>query len=483
MRLAGHRQRLARRYQRGWSTVLAIVASLVLLVCAGPVGRLGPLGLQATDEHPFGSTVATSPVWNTITSSPSVPSGPGEAVFDPAAGYSLYFGNDGTTWTFKTGQWTNLTSVGGSPGARTYPALVYDGSDSRVLLFGGERLTATGYLCLNDTWEFVGAAWLNITSASPRSPPASTCGLQQFAQVAYDAHDAHDGYVLLLDDTDGSTWEFSHGGWSPMSTSGSPGSSYGAAMAYDPNLSGVLLFGGFPPGNSPSNWTWLFTGGNWSWLFPATSPPPVYGSGMVYYPPGGYVILAGGCSSLGCVGNAWEFNGTDWISVESMPTAGTVSTFTFDSVDGYAWLSFGFVASSLAWGPPFVPPHVTISATPSSGHSPLNIAFASSVAGGQPPYTFLWSDSNQSALGNTSGLNWTFTGPASTFEVTLTVKDVYGETGVGHTNVTLLPTPPGAAYWTAFDTELTIGLAVAALAAIFSVVLLRARARKGPPPG
>ncbi len=480
MRLAGHRQRLARRSHPGWATALAIAASLVLLVGAGAVGRLGPLGSQATDEHPFGSTLATSPVWNSINSSAPFPVGPGEAVFDPATGYSLYFGNDGSTWSFKTGQWTNLTSASGSPGARTYPALVYDGSSSRVLLFGGERLTATGYLCLNDTWEFDGVGWLNVTSASSQSPPASSCGLQQFAQVAYDAHD---GYVLLLDDTDGSTWEFARGGWSPLSTHGSPGPSYGAAMAYDPNLSAVLLFGGYSVGNPPSNNLALYSNGNWTGLITATTPPAVYGAGMVYYPPGGYVILAGGCSSLGCPANAWEFNGTDWSVAESMPTAGTVSTFTFDSTDGFAWLSFGFGASSLAWGPPFVPPHVTVAATPTSGPSPLDVAFTSSTAGGQAPYTYAWSDPNQSALGNGSSLNRTFTGPASTFEVTLTVKDVYGETGVGRTNITLLPAVSGTPYWTVFDTELSIGLSAVAVAALFSVLLLRTRARKKPPPG
>ncbi|MFI5414152.1 MAG: hypothetical protein ACHQ16_00540 [Candidatus Lutacidiplasmatales archaeon] len=93
-------------------------------------------------------------------------------------------------------------------------------------------------------------------------------------------------------------------------------------MDYDPNLPGLLLFGGTlatvtVPGVAPSATTWRWYGSNWSELHPTASPPPRSNGALVFDPVDNCSILFGGEKVYGALGDTWEFFGGSWHNVSS----------------------------------------------------------------------------------------------------------------------------------------------------------------------
>src|SRR5579859_2642062 len=145
------------------------------------------------------------------------------------------------TWKYAGGFWTNLTpAVGPQPPARSFADMVYDSRDGYVLLFGGRGASGAP---LNDTWSFTGGLWQNLTNASS-APPA-----RYAASMAFDRLD---NYVMLFggcgnpvcprDDT----WQFYGGAWKNLTRSAGtpPPARSGGALAYDAGDLAVVLFGG-----------------------------------------------------------------------------------------------------------------------------------------------------------------------------------------------------------------------------------------------
>lgn len=228
--------------------------------------------------------------------SPSPRSGAAMA-YDAADGYIVLFGGSGCgglcgdTWTFKAGQWTER-SPSQAPSPRTAPAMTYDAADGYVLLFGGSNGGATVY---GDTWTFTAGQW---TQQAPSTSPSARGGASL-------ADDQADGYVVMFGGTSdyqcvcglGDTWKYSAGQWSQLSPSSVPSSRYTYSFAYDPAISAVLFFGGWNAnggcGNNVGD-TWEFAGGSWTELSPSLSPSPRQGAAMDYDPNVGGALLFGG---------------------------------------------------------------------------------------------------------------------------------------------------------------------------------------------
>ena len=67
----------------------------------------------------------------------------------------------------------NLLSPGSSPSMRTAHAMSYDLFRDRVVVFGGTPGGLSN--ALNDTWEFDGTTWTNV-SPSPANSPSARVG-------------------------------------------------------------------------------------------------------------------------------------------------------------------------------------------------------------------------------------------------------------------------------------------------------------------
>jgi hypothetical protein len=140
----------------------------------------------------------------------------------------LFGGNDGTTyyndvWRYDGSDWTQVSTNGTPPAARTHHAIAYDSDNDTILLFGGRDATSTlladtwqldvgdndtwrqitssganngGDTILNDTWHFENSSW---TQASPaQAAPNSAYHL-----LIYDS--TNDLFQLFVN---GETWQY-----------------------------------------------------------------------------------------------------------------------------------------------------------------------------------------------------------------------------------------------------------------------------------
>ena len=238
-----------------------------------------------------------------------------------------------------------------TPLSRTGTALAYDAARGRIVLFGGTNYTV-GYV--NDTWEWTGTGWIKSTPLGP-SPPA-----RRGHAMAYDAKR---GVVVLfggllplganasLDDT----WEWNGAVWKNVTPADSPPARNGHGMAYDAVRGKVVMFGGAPGTTSPRDDTWTWDGTTWVDVTPASAserPSPRYMTALAFDPKRGRIVLFGGNTGGGSggvrVGDTWEWNGTKWseIVVASPPETRDEHGLAFDASTGHVVMYGGHGGTS-----------------------------------------------------------------------------------------------------------------------------------------
>ncbi|MCI4325176.1 MAG: PKD domain-containing protein [Thermoplasmata archaeon] len=200
--------------------------------------------------------------------------------------------------------WANLTGVSGaSPGRLDRPSLAYDPLTGTDLLFGGgENGPSDGAGDSNATWTFSNGVWAAVQpTASPPNASAAT--------MAFDPE--VNAFVLVSpnslgfdDNPPASTWEFTGGEWSPLSTSvvGGPPGTRDGAMVYDPSAGELVRFGGnqFTANgwwDRLSNATWAFEFGAWVNVTGTREPPALIAPSMAYDPAEHGVVLFGGLTA------------------------------------------------------------------------------------------------------------------------------------------------------------------------------------------
>ncbi|MCI4321585.1 MAG: PKD domain-containing protein [Thermoplasmata archaeon] len=301
------------------------------------------------------SVSAASAHWFNITRVATHPEGRNRGVFvdDPIDGSVLLFGGYdaagagwlGDTWTTTGAAWTPLSPVT-APGARSSAAAAFDPALGGVVVFGGFLFGAASPY-YNDTWLFKLGAWSHLSTAV--TPPA-----RSEAAMAYDPLL---GELVLFGGVDSTslrndTWAYGSGGWTQLSLGSSPPRLSGAAMAYDAPTARLVLYGG-TLGSSDSLGTWTFNG-NWTSLPGATTPGGLYLPAMAALP-NGTAVLAGGSSSGASEAPvvAWEWAGSGWVTMGAGPgpSSRVGPMMTYDSTDGYTLLFGGRNFTGGAGGP------------------------------------------------------------------------------------------------------------------------------------
>lgn len=187
---------------------------------------------------------------------------------------------------------------------------------------------------------------LNTTQApSPRNWFGFAYDVADKYAVLYGGYDPLAGPTAYSD-----TWTFSAGKWTNLHLSVHPSGLSGLVMAYDPDLRGVLAFGGEALfGSAYYNDTWLFHAGNWTQLTPSVSPPPRSQYAMAYDAYDSEMVLFGGYNSGGVtLSDTWTFNGTTWSQVHSprSPPGSQFASMVFDSQTNQTLLRGGVNSSS-----------------------------------------------------------------------------------------------------------------------------------------
>lgn len=129
------------------------------------------------------------------------------------------------------------------------------------------------------------------------------------------------------------------------------------AVAYDPDTSSVVLFGGQQPGGSLSAATWVWSGGDWSQVAgpgAAGGPPAREGASMAFDAASHQFILFGGLGAGGqALGDTWAWNGASWVQLTptgAQPPARLDGALAADAA-GHLVL-FGGTATGTAATPP-----------------------------------------------------------------------------------------------------------------------------------
>jgi cysteine-rich repeat protein len=199
----------------------------------------------------------------------------------------------GDTWELdvKTRTWTKVSPVMSPPG-RGAAAMVYDDTRKTIVLFGGTNFGTV----FDDTWEYDGITWTNISGGSTLTPPART-----YHAMAFDA--ATGRTVLtggrLANGTNAcGTWQLASGEWTSI-TSPAQLCMTAPALAYVPSIQRIVLFGGVTGAGYTSK-TWELNGTTWSQ--PALLvEPPARGFHTLTPVSSGELALVGGTDGAGAL--------------------------------------------------------------------------------------------------------------------------------------------------------------------------------------
>lgn len=198
------------------------------------------------------------------------------------------------------------------PVPRFQPALVYDETDSRVILFGGMEFDGNH---LSDVWFLNESRWKPLSSSH---------------EVARSGHAmAYDDIrkkVVVFGGMNGTgpqrdTWEYDDGHWTKVEANQLP-ALVGAQLVYDKISKDVVLFGGLDVERQVNiGLTWAFDGRSWRQVS-ESGPQRRFHHTMAYDHNRKRIVLFGGNVSEGQFtmakykesqrGDTWEWDGVSW---------------------------------------------------------------------------------------------------------------------------------------------------------------------------
>lgn len=191
--------------------------------------------------------------------------------YDPATSNVVLFGGHGTsilgdTWVWDGSNWAQLQPKA-SPQARQAASVTFFSPSNQLLLFGGNNINQA----FGDTWTWNGSTWSlarTKTAPSPRFGAAMTTLPSNVALLfgGYDYGQEHND-----------TWTWNGTSWALQCSSCSPSKRDGAGLAYDTQLGEAILFGGSDETINPIsayNDTWAWNGPNWVPINPSSLPAP-----------------------------------------------------------------------------------------------------------------------------------------------------------------------------------------------------------------
>jgi probable HAF family extracellular repeat protein len=244
-----------------------------------------------------------------------------------------------------------------APAPRAGHKVLFDPVNQKVVLFGGQ--SPTGAL-LNDVWEFDSQTetWTDVTPVGTPMPS----GRSRFGMAFDSARSvfvAYGGYVGGSPGTSDETWE-----WNPAvrrwTFRGYAGAidfagRIGAELAFDPVRQQVLLFGGLPYWECPTNGgTYAWTGTAWQ-LVDGGGPSGRAYHRMVTDPQRGKVVLYGGayydCGATTDFADTWEWDGSSWTKMADAPNRPSTNrgvALAYDAGAGTV-LAFGGYGSNETW--------------------------------------------------------------------------------------------------------------------------------------
>lgn len=382
--------------------------------------------------------------------------------FVPELSASLLFGGSwnepsfNQTWIYAADRnnWTRLNSGAMTPPGRVDPAVAYAAEVHKVVLFGGLGLFDRSICPRNDTWIFdpVQRTWANVTpprSPSARRAPAMVYDGTTHRIVLFGGHQMRCGFGIPEDTGPrlADTWLYDPvaNTWTNVSYPGGPQPRSDAGLAYVPELSASILFGGlvrelYRPSPVLGD-TWIFDSFSYRWteLLPFMPPSARSGLGMAYVGNANVALLYGGCDPTGCSRDTWWYDPgmKEWVERSSSvgPDFAPGSAFSYDPTG--VVVAFGRSATWQYRAGAVDSPVARPWASGVSETTPETVAFHVAVTGGVPPYTYLWSFGDRARSTESDPVHAYSVG--GNYHVSLRVRDSNGTSTVASFGVSVYP--------------------------------------------
>jgi hypothetical protein len=235
------------------------------------------------------------------------------AADDVASNQVIVFGGDlslAQTWLWNGNSW-KLAHPRTSPPGREDAVIAYDPQAHMVLLFGGVHPAQT---YLGDTWGWDGTTWHRLDSGAKGPPPGP-------AAMAWDP--AVNAMVLMPASSSGAdTWTWAGTHWTDHRQT-DPFLPTGILdLAYDPAMQ-VFMAVGFGdvvgPGVGAVIQTWTWSGAVWREIATRTIPSGYGILGLGWDPVTARLLLFGERPTALVPVPRWEWSGTDWTPLSSVP--------------------------------------------------------------------------------------------------------------------------------------------------------------------
>jgi hypothetical protein len=235
------------------------------------------------------------------------------------------------TWERTITQWVQRFPAH-NPGPRAAQVMVYDPTQSRILLFGGR----TGTSFFNDLWSYQNDDWTKINTAT-------TPGARFLAGGAFDTVRnrlvVFGGYQYTPDPKSSTplstpiydTWEFDGTNWRQTNTNGPQ--VLKPILVYDAARDNIIMLG-INDKSESLMYQYDAAAGSWKQLTPATLPACLNEGMAVYNDATQKVFYTGGvCATSSATEDNLEWDGTTWTKVDVILSAGRLfgSAIAYDT--------------------------------------------------------------------------------------------------------------------------------------------------------
>jgi hypothetical protein len=269
--------------------------------------------------------------------------------YDSDRGVTVFFGGEigkegeetcfDDTQEYDGRQWRQI-SVGVKPPKRAGHMMAYDPVRKRVVMFGGylkylNDLGAPSFHFYADTWLYRSDG---VTGFWEEQPQARVLPSTYNAGMVWDSVNN----VVLLNIGNSGTWSWNGANWQNLMVPGPPVNSFG--MAFDSDRGTTMIAGGFTGLNSTTADVWEKSSGG-GWEVRAIGPSSRAQLAMAFHERRQRVMMVGGVGQFVETGEtAFEYApGAGWFSLPSLPSgqgrAGAV--MVYDSRRGVMVLTGG----------------------------------------------------------------------------------------------------------------------------------------------
>lgn len=244
-------------------------------------------------------------------------------------------------------KWSEVATTGGPP-PRAGHAMAWDEARSQLVLFGG----SDNVTVLADTWTFDGQAWTQHATGAAAHPPARLNTRMAYDPkrqrvVLFSGQDSGPGGAINLQDT----WEWDGASWVDVTGTGPKPDGRGHhAMQWDPvrervmMMSGARHFSPIPPGSTLAD-QWEWDGTQWSRLEPAGARPPARTAPSLSFDFDRKVMVLYGGFDDTDLSDLWEWNGQTWVDRAQLPLPRTDFAFAQAGPGKEAVLFGGYVSA------------------------------------------------------------------------------------------------------------------------------------------